>query len=750
MHRRIAAGLPLILVLIAGGCSTDPAEHVARGDAYRAEGKLPEAVVEYRSAIQQDPRLGDVRLKLAQTYEQLQQPGNAGREYIRAADLLPDNADVQLKAGTFLLLGGQHEDAKSRAEKALAVNPHLAEALILKASAMANLKDLDGAIREVEQALRANPDEPRMRGSLGVLELARGNTAEAERELRRAVELDPASATSHLSLAAFLLQTNRAPEAESALLAAHKLDPRAVLTNRALAIFYRVTNPARAEPYFVTLSELSPDGSGGLALADYYIAMRRPVDARRVLDGLMGNERLFAETRRRVAALLAAEKKPAEAQAILGEVLAKQPDDVGALLLRARLLDLEGKPGEAMTAVQAALKADPNSVEGHYAQGELHAKGGRTDEAIAAFNEVLRLNPRVAGAQLELARLNLAKVGGAATGVDYAQQVLAQQPGNPLAQLTLARGLLMQGDVARAERELAPLLTRFPKAPSVLAQMGNVLVAKRDAAGARQRYEQALALDSDHLEALAGLTALDVAARRFDSARGRIDAKLAERPNQPALIELAARAALAANDSAGAERLLRRLIDVAPERLGAYSLLARIYVQGNKLEAARTELTRLAEKQERAVGARTLIGMLYEYEGRADEARKVYEQVLAAEPTAAVAANNLAWMMAERNENLDLALKYAQAAKAALPEQAEVSDTLGWVYYKKDLSALAVEPLRHAISKDPKNAAYHYRLGLVYLKTGDTAQARRSLQQALTLNPTFEHAADAKSKLGAL
>jgi tetratricopeptide (TPR) repeat protein len=349
-----------------------------------------------------------------------------------------------------------------------------------------------------------------------------------------------------------------------------------------------------------------------------------------------------------------------------------------------------------------------------------------------------------------LARLNLGRLGGGATSVGYAVQVLARQPGNPLAQLTLVRGLLAQGDIPRAEREMQPLLKRFPNASAVQAQMGSVSLAKRDVVNARQYYERALAIDGNLVDAVAGLVMLDLAARRFDAAKSRVNTKLAERPDDVRLIELAARTAMASNDSPGAEAHLRRLIEVAPERLSAYGLLAQLYVRQQKLAEARAELTRLAAKQKRPVGAQTMIGMLYEQEKRPDEARKVYEQVLGYEPRAAVAANNLAWIMAESNDNLDVALKYAQTAKEVLPEQPEVSDTLAWVYYKKDLASLAVAPLQHAIERDPRNAVYHYRLGLVYLKTGDPAKARQSLQQALKLNPGFEQAADAKAKLGGL
>ena len=46
--------------------------------------------MQYRNALQQDPRFGEARLKLADAYVQAGDPQSAYREYVRAADLLPE------------------------------------------------------------------------------------------------------------------------------------------------------------------------------------------------------------------------------------------------------------------------------------------------------------------------------------------------------------------------------------------------------------------------------------------------------------------------------------------------------------------------------------------------------------------------------------------------------------------------------------------------------------------------------------
>jgi Tfp pilus assembly protein PilF len=45
---------------------------------------------------------------------------------------------------------------------------------------------------------------------------------------------------------------------------------------------------------------------------------------------------------------------------------------------------------------------------------------------------------------------------------------------------------------------------------------------------------------------------------------------------------------------------------------------------------------------------------------------------------------------------------------------------------------------------------YHYHLGLAYLKNGDKDKARQSLKRALSLNPSFDGAAEAEKALATL
>src|SRR6476659_3360385 len=114
-RRRLQACVLLAAVALGIACSGNPERkkqsYVESGDAYRKQGNLAAAVIEYRNAVQIDARFGEARAKLAEAYLRLGDGGNALREYVRAADLLPDDADVQLAAGSLLLATGQTNEA---------------------------------------------------------------------------------------------------------------------------------------------------------------------------------------------------------------------------------------------------------------------------------------------------------------------------------------------------------------------------------------------------------------------------------------------------------------------------------------------------------------------------------------------------------------------------------------------------------------------------------------------------------------
>jgi DNA-binding response OmpR family regulator len=74
-------------------------------------------------------------------------------------------------------------------------------------------------------------------------------------------------------------------------------------------------------------------------------------------------------------------------------VLAAQPTNPRALVLRSNLFIEENKLDEALAAAQASVDADPQFADGHLALGVVRQERGDTAEAVAAYERFLELAP---------------------------------------------------------------------------------------------------------------------------------------------------------------------------------------------------------------------------------------------------------------------------------------------------------------------------------------------------------------------
>jgi tetratricopeptide (TPR) repeat protein len=750
-----SVAVALAVTLGAAGCRKDPEfakqEYLKSGDRYMAGGKVAEAIVQYRNAVQQDPRFGQARLKLAEAYMKSGDFQRSYAEYVRAADLLPDDPKVQVQAGALLLLRERFEEAKSRAQKALAKDPRNVPAMLLLGNAMAGLKEFEGAVKELEEAAQLDPSASAAYTSLGIVQFQKGSRPQAEAAFRKAVEIAPRAAAPHLALAQYLMVTGAVKEAESELVKAHEVEPKNMLAPRALAAFYTATNRlSDAEKYLKLLA--AADTSAGRAstvtLAEFYMSTRRYDEALGLLKPLLARREAAAAAQTRIAFVEFNQNKKADAYKSIDAVLAKEPRNSIALLTKSRFLVADKKLEDALVLAKQAATADPSFMPAHYLAGSIHAALGHRNEAVSAFNEVIRLNPRASAAQTQLARLNLQKDPN--TALELAKSAVRNAPANVEARLTLIRSLIAKHDYAQADSMLKPLEQQLPGSARVLSARGTVDLFLKKVPSARIAFDRAAELDPTNAEILRGQIAVDLATKKPDQARERAEAWVAKNPTNSNGLMALTQVYAANGDAPKVEATLKRIIQQYPAELSAYSMLGRVYIAQKRLGEAQKQFEDIVAKQPEAIGAATMIGMIHEMQGQKDEARRQYEKVVHLDSNAGVASNNLAYMYAEDGGNLDVALQLAQTAKSRMPNRHEVSDTLGWVYYKKDLATLAVSPLRDAVEKDPANPLYQYHLGLAYAKTGDRRKAREALERALAIKADFAGADDARKVLQTL
>jgi len=745
------------LVFSASACGHDRDEAkqsaIERGDAYATEQKYGEAIIEFRKSIAEDASFGPARLKLAEVYEVTGNYPEALREYVRAADLMPESVVAQLKAGQMLLAARQYSEARARAEAILKVDPQSVDGLMLLANSLAGLKDFAGAVLQVEDAIEREPKRTLLYANLGLMQMASGQKDAAESTFKRAVEVAPQSAATHAGLANFYWSAGRLNEAEAEWKNALALRPTDPVLLQAMASFYM--NAGRnedARTYLKAYSQAAPEPGAQLTLADFYISIGDTSAAIPVLQPLSQGTTAFAvPATLRLAAIAYDAGDKARGHELVDGVRQRDPKNQLANLSNARFLLRESKNTEALAVANDVLSADPSSTAGLFIKGSALKALGEIDAAIAAFQDVLKVNPSLFSTQMLLADLYLSKGDGVAAA-QYATTAIRMQPKSGVARLALARAQVLQYQFPAAEAELARLEQTNANSPELHRLYGELAWRKRDVKRARTEYTKALALEPNSTEALKGLIQTDLAEKRVADAVERIETVLRRGSTDADFHVLAGVTFVAANATDKAEASFKHALELNPSNLEGYGRLATLYLMLNRADEARAQYERMVTgKPEQAVIAHTMLGTILSAQKKSEEARKQYEQALELDPKAAVAANNLAWQYANADEaNLDVALKLAQTAKSQLPGSWEVTDTLGWIYYKKELWSLAVATLTEGVRMSPSNPTLHYHLGLAHAKNGGKTEAKRSLQKAIQLDPSFSEADDAKRVLATL
>ena len=804
---RIGLTVALLASLLpVAACSKDPEvakrDHLARGDKYAAENKLNEAALEYRNAKALDKRFGEAYYKLGETYEKIadahKKKGevaeeraaltNAYQEFIRSQELLPGRDDVQLKAANFLRAAGEYAQAKEILLKLVGKDPKNIDAHIQLAETMAGLNDLPSAVKQMEAAVNEDATRIDAYAWLAQYQADSKNTADAERTLRRALAARPESVEARVALAKLYLATREVAKAETELKDALALQPRDPAANQQLAFVYLVSGRQKeAEGPLKLLAESGKGFRPKLELADYYLATNRSQDALPILNALVKDKDSRASASLMLARWEIASSQKEAAHKHLDALLAQEAANADALLLKAQLLGSDGKVDDAIVKAEAAAAATARRADIAYTLGMLYLQKKDTQAALKAFNDVLVLKPGDPSASLQVAKLQLERLlpdiqydPAAAKDplravVTSLEGVVSKLPGNPDARATLVRALVGQAQISLADKNVALAQTQLSQAEQKAAKLaadapasaeaqnlvGSVALARGNLPAARAAYAKALALDKNSTAALAGLMGADMKSGRPADAQARLSARLAADPNSPALLDIAWRAYKAMGDAARTEqerallrteqeRALRKLIVADPSNLQAYSALTQMLFEQRRLDEAKRELEQVVQRNPKDVGAQTFVGIILELQNRTAEAQKKYEEIIQMDPGAAVAANNLAWIYAEQNLNLETALQLAETAKGKLRDVPQVDDTLGWVYYKKGLFPLAISSFERSVKGDPKNAGYHYHLGLAYAKSGDKVKARESLQKAAELGGDSKDATEAKKVLATL
>lgn len=130
------------------------------------------------------------------------------------------------------------------------------------------------------------------------------------------------------------------------------------------------------------------------------------------------------------------------------------------------------------------------------------------------------------------------------------------------------------------------------------------------------------------------------------------------------------------------------------------------------------------------------LGAAMDRSGKRDEAIKVLESIVAADPQGIPEAfNYLGYIYVEKNENLDRAIELIRKALEEDPENGAYMDSLAWAYFKKGMIKEALAEIEKALETMPDDPTIREHSGDIKFALGDTAGAQAEWARSLVIDP---------------
>lgn len=171
------------------------------GTELQAQGKLDEAISQYRYALELTPDDALAHSNLGTALAAQGKFDEAIEHYERALALAPEDADSYSNLGNTLFALDRTDEAIRRFRQALEIDPSSAEAHGGLGAALQSQGKVDEAITHLRRAIELGPALVEAYNYLGLALASQGRMAEATAEFRRALEIDPDFADAHANLA---------------------------------------------------------------------------------------------------------------------------------------------------------------------------------------------------------------------------------------------------------------------------------------------------------------------------------------------------------------------------------------------------------------------------------------------------------------------------------------------------------------------------------------------------------------------
>ena len=365
----------------------------------------------------------------------------------------------------------------------------------------------------------------------------------------------------------------------------------------------------------------------------------------------------------------------------------------------------QGNRAEAEAAVNAGKKSDPNHPELLLAQARLALADKQKTQAEQLVDAALKSNPKFTDALYLKAGL-LQSDGKDSEALKVYQQITTNDPLQYRAHLAVASLYLNKGDFEAADQAVKAAEKVAGKAPQVKYARGILELRRGNLEKADSALQDVLRIAPDHLPSLLAYATVSYGLGHYEQSINSAGKVLGAVPNNLLAGKVLAGSLLKTGDVNGALKTLGPLLPKYPDDAKLLALAGETYLRAKDYNKAMGYLGRASELDPKNAAVKTSLAAGHLAEGESDKALTDLEQAV---------------------------------SLSTKPGQADLA--LVMLYLRNKEYDQALQAIASLEKKLPNNPVTHNLRAAALLGKQDRAGARKALEQALAIQPTFFPAA---------
>jgi len=371
----------------------------------------------------------------------------------------------------------------------------------------------------------------------------------------------------------------------------------------------------------------------------------------------------------------------------------------------------KGKFREAAIQYANAIQVDPRFAEAHYQLGETYLKLKDYNRAYQELSRTVDLTPDNYPAHVELADLLIAArdLKQAQSHLDILRQ---KQPNSPDTHLAWANLYAAQDNLGSALQEMQKAIAADPSRPDSYLSLALLQLRAKLPDQAEINFKKAAEIGPRNMNAQLALGGFYQSRNRMPEAEQQFKHAIGVDPTDPAPRAAYVRLLVAEGKRQDVEPFLRQTKSDIPDNSEGYRMLGDFYFANGELDKATSEYSILYGEHPKDLQVKKNYVQLLILKNRLDEATKLNNEVLKANP-----------------------------------KDVDALDYRGQIQLQQSDAAAAVDSLQQALKNDSNNAVVHYHLGRAFDLQHNEQQAESEWREAVGLRPDLTDAQRALATL---